>query len=193
MTEKKEKRMNEIIEAAITEFIEKGYEFASMESIANRAKLSKGGLYHHFKNKAEILYMANVKLSEPVHELMLRIEDNLSIAEGLKVFVTDYLHYWNQHKPELRLYFLTMNESFSNPQILHFYRKSSQQTFEYFAALFAKGQTLGVFKEGNAQAMAISFISCLDGFLGYLLLDPSISLPDIEKEIQHIFIHNALK
>jgi len=50
-----------------------------------------------------------------------------------------------------------------------------------------------VFKEGNAQAMAISFISCLDGFLGYLLLDPSISLPDIEKEIQHIFIHNALK
>jgi AcrR family transcriptional regulator len=66
MTEKGNKKIDEIIEAAINEFVEKGYANASMESIAVRAKLSKGGLYHHFKSKTEILYTVNLKLTEPV-------------------------------------------------------------------------------------------------------------------------------
>ena len=46
--EPKEVRVNEIIQAAIEEFIEKGYDGASMDQIAKRAGVSKGGVYYHF-------------------------------------------------------------------------------------------------------------------------------------------------
>ena len=50
----KDQRISSILDAAIEEFLEKGYERASMEAIAKRAGLSKGGLYHHFINKDEV-------------------------------------------------------------------------------------------------------------------------------------------
>lgn len=56
--EPKEKRIDGIVNAAIEVFLEKGYEGTSMETIAQKAQISKGGLYHHFRSKEEILYFA---------------------------------------------------------------------------------------------------------------------------------------
>jgi AcrR family transcriptional regulator len=193
MTEKRDTRVNEIIDAAISEFIEKGYRDASMESIARRAKLSKGGLYHHFGSKAEILFMVNVKSMEPIQNFMYKIETGKSVVKGLNQFVRDYISYWNRHRKELSLYFLTMNESFSDEKIMGMYTESTRQNFVFFESLFLKGQKTGVFKKCPARAHAISFLSCLDGFLGYLLIDPSISTEDIIKEIQRTFITDLTK
>ncbi len=192
MTEKRETRVDEIIEAAILEFIEKGYTGASMESIAKRANLSKGGLYHHFKSKTEILFMVNIKSIEPIQKFMVKIESAKSIQKGLKQFVTDYINYWYDHKRELSLYFMTMNESFSNNSIMEMYKEATRQNFEYFESLFLKGQQSGIFKKCDAHSHAVAFISCLDGFLGYMLIDPSLSVDSITKDIQKTFI-KALK
>lgn len=192
MTEKRDTRTDEIIEAAIHEFIEKGYQSASMESIAKRANLSKGGLYHHFKSKTEILYMVNVKSMEPIQNFIYKIEANKSIAKGLKQFAADYITYWNEHKKELSLYFLTANESFSNSEIMELYTELTRQNFDYFEMLFLKGQESGIFKKCDARSRAVAFISCLDGFLGYILIDSLLDTDSIVKEIQNTFI-KALK
>ena len=61
--------MDDIIQAALNEFLEKGYEGTSMDAIALRAGISKGGLYHHFKSKEEILLYVNQKLDEPINKI----------------------------------------------------------------------------------------------------------------------------
>lgn len=193
MTEKRDTRVNEIIDAAISEFLEKGYQEASMESIARRANLSKGGLYHHFGSKTEILYMVNVKSMEPIQNFMYKIDAGKSVVKGLNQFVTDYISYWDSHRKELSLYFLTMNESFGNKQIMEMYTESTRQNFDFFESLFLRGQEAGVFKKCHARAHAVAFLSCLDGFLGYLLIDPSLSANDIIKEIQRTFISDLKK
>lgn len=193
MGEKSENRINEIIEAAISEFIEKGYGEASMDSIAKRANLSKGGLYHHFKSKVEILYTVNMKFNEPIQELLQLIEANKSLVDGLNGYITNYLNYWNEHKRELTLYFLTMNESFTNPQIMELYKESTGQYFDYIESLFKKGQKGGIFKKFDARSHTIALISCLDGYLGYMLIDPFISLEKMIKQIQNTFISNIIK
>jgi AcrR family transcriptional regulator len=186
-------RTSEIIEAAITEFIEKGYASASMESIAKRANLSKGGLYHHFKSKTEILLAVNMKFLEPVQELIFAIETNASVVDGLKQYIINYIDYWNNHKRELSLYFLTMNESFNNEQIMNLYKESTREMFDYFESVILKGQEKGLFKERDARSHAIALISCLDGFLGYLLIDSSLSTDQIGAEIINIYITDLLK
>ena len=188
----KDHRIHSIIEAAINEFVERGYAGTSMESIAKRAVLSKGGLYHHFSSKAEILFAVNQKFLEPIMELAGRIEANHSVVDGLNQYIHDYFSYWSQHQRELKLYFLTMNESFSNQQIMELYRESTQTIFAYFGGLFQKGQADGEFKPCNAHARSVALVSCLDGYLGYLLIDPLLDTATIEMEIQQVFIQSLL-
>ena len=46
----------EILRTAARLFQQRGYDATSMNDVAAALKLSKGGLYHHFQSKDEILY-----------------------------------------------------------------------------------------------------------------------------------------
>ena len=46
----------EIMRTAARLFQQRGYDATSMNDVAAALKLSKGGLYHHFQSKDEILY-----------------------------------------------------------------------------------------------------------------------------------------
>ena len=48
-------RKNEIIEASITLFCERGLDLTSMQDIANAAGISKATLYFYFDSKAELI------------------------------------------------------------------------------------------------------------------------------------------
>lgn len=52
----KEQRKNDIINAAEELFFDKGYENTSIESVAEKAELSKGTIYIYFKNKNDLLH-----------------------------------------------------------------------------------------------------------------------------------------
>ncbi|WP_346916608.1 TetR/AcrR family transcriptional regulator [Clostridium sp.] len=47
-----------ILDAAISVFIENGFEETSLREIASAAGLTTGAIYHHFKNKDELFYHA---------------------------------------------------------------------------------------------------------------------------------------
>jgi len=193
MTEKGDKKIKEIVDGAIEEFIEKGYDETSMEGIAKRANLSKGGLYHHFSSKMEILYMVNMRFLEPIQDYISEIEQSKSVVEGLRNFVNNYLRYWDGHRKELNLYFLIMNASFSDVEIMLLLKSSSNQFFGYFCDLFKRGYNEGIFKETDFHSHAVAFISCLDGYLGYLMMEPVVTLDQMISSIQNIFINNILK
>src|SRR5207249_9113685 len=46
----------EILRTAARLFQQQGYDATSMNDVAAALKLSKGGLYHHFQSKEEILF-----------------------------------------------------------------------------------------------------------------------------------------
>ncbi len=50
-----EQTLERILDISTKLFIEKGYEQTSIQDILDALNLSKGGLYHHFKSKEEIL------------------------------------------------------------------------------------------------------------------------------------------
>lgn len=49
-------RRAQILDAALVEFAEKGFAGASTNAIADRAKVAKGLLFHHFGSKEELFY-----------------------------------------------------------------------------------------------------------------------------------------
>lgn len=48
-------KKDEIIQISLTLFLEKGYEKTTISDIMKKANLSKGGMYHHFASKEDIL------------------------------------------------------------------------------------------------------------------------------------------
>ncbi len=57
-----------IIATAVQLFMEKGFEKTSMQDIANTLGMSKGGIYHHFKSKEEIIHVVRENKANNVEE-----------------------------------------------------------------------------------------------------------------------------
>jgi AcrR family transcriptional regulator len=82
LTQKELGKMTNIAKAAVKLFDEKGYLETSMDDISTAAKLSKGGIYHYFSSKNEILYFISTNfmalLLKDLEQELGKIEDNLS-------------------------------------------------------------------------------------------------------------------
>ena len=135
--EPKEVRVNEIIQAAIEEFIEKGYDGASMDQIAKRAGVSKGGVYYHFPNKEVLLMMANEKISEPVIAMMEKAMKKTSPSEGLREYIKEYILYWGARPVELSFIFLSMVKALQQPVLMEYYKEDTTQATEFYVGMFA--------------------------------------------------------
>ena len=185
----KQERIGEIIQAAIDEFLEKGYNGTSMESIARRAGVSKGGLYHHFSSKDEILLLANQKLNEPVYRIMQDAAQNPSASKGLSSYIKNYLEYWLDHKREMVFYMLSYVKLLDDPSLGEMYASYTQTTIAFFQDLYQRGIDSGEFVPHSAYDSAISFMAAVDGIVMYLLMDTNLELEKIVSILQRRFIH----
>lgn len=186
--EAKEKRVDDIIDAAVDVFIEKGYENASMNEIAARAGISKGGLYHHFISKDMVLLCATEKLTKPCDEMMIVAQNHPSAIEGLKYYIDQYLKYWTERKREFIFFSLSMTKAMTHMDIFKMYEKYTQTYIESFVSLYQKGIEAGEFIPHNTRASSVALMSAIDGVVVYLTLDKKLKLDDIVKYYEEVFI-----
>lgn len=78
-----EQTQERIIDVSIKLFIEKGYEQTTIQDILDALGLSKGGLYHHFKSKEEILEAVKQKRTQYAAEMLHNLIQNTK-AENAK-------------------------------------------------------------------------------------------------------------
>ncbi|GAA0429102.1 MAG: TetR/AcrR family transcriptional regulator [Bacillota bacterium] len=96
MRRNKEEAMNTIhnlIEVGRKHFTKHGYEGASLEEIAKEANLTRGALYHHFKNKQGLFEAVLITVQKEVADQIerdARKSDDLweQLLLGCKAFVT---------------------------------------------------------------------------------------------------------
>lgn len=141
--ESSEKRINDIINAAVIEFLEKGYQGASIDIIAKRAGISKGGFYHYFPNKEILLMEMNKKLSEPIIDMMEKAADSKNVLDGLSTYIKEYLHYWIDHSKEMGFFFLSMSKALESKILIAYYKEYIAVETEFFIGMFKKAIDLG--------------------------------------------------
>jgi AcrR family transcriptional regulator len=79
-----------ILSAAVDLFADHGYDATSVSQVINRAGVAKGGFYHHFASKDELLYAVYGELINRQVEGMQRIlAEKLSPAETLRRLIMD--------------------------------------------------------------------------------------------------------
>lgn len=99
----KERRRQEILDAAETVFFSKGLHQATMDEVAEAAELSKGTLYLYFKSKEELFYGINCRGADILMNLFREaFEKNktgrdklLAIGRAYIRFAKEYTDYFN--------------------------------------------------------------------------------------------------
>lgn len=104
--EKTKRSYDKILQAAIAEFGAKGYESASLNNICSVNQISKGLIYHNFKNKDE-LYLICMKTCFDVITAYLR--STKYVSENVQMSIQNYLHlrqvFFQEHPDYSGLFF----------------------------------------------------------------------------------------
>lgn len=95
-----------ILDAAVKEFSEKGYSGASLNTVCAEKGISKGIIYHYFKDKDE-LYLVCVKRC--FDELTIHMKNSLAcfqgtIEEKLQAYFEARMHFFTENPLMLGLY-----------------------------------------------------------------------------------------
>lgn len=77
-----EQTREKILDISVKLFYEKGYEQTSIQDIMDALNLSKGGIYHHFKSKEEILEAVMQRRTQYVTDLLHGIIQNTKASSG---------------------------------------------------------------------------------------------------------------
>ena len=101
-----DEKLNEIIEAAISEFAHNGKEKASMKEIACRCDVSVGVLYNYYENK-DALYNAALEkcFNDMKKAISINIHEAGSLNELFDLLIDTVYSYADEHADYLQLYF----------------------------------------------------------------------------------------
>jgi len=184
----REERINEITQAAIDVFLEKGYEITTMDAIAKKAGISKGGLYHYFPSKEMVLIFANEKISQKVQEIMAAASKRSSVKGGILYYIENYICYWLENPKETAFLFLSIAKMMENPDLLKYYQQYTSDYMAFFEGAFTLGIKMGEFKEHNVRTSAITLMAALDGVLSYMLFDENLIPEEVVQHFEEKFI-----
>lgn len=190
MTKKitKEARMDQIIDAAIEEFLSKGYAGSSMDSIANRAGVSKGGVYHHFPNKEVLLMESNRKLSQDMEEIAMTVYKMKDPIQGLSFYIREYILYWTGHLRELSFFFFSMSKSFESEILMEYYQEYSRETEQFLTGMFERIKSETKDFQKDPHIMGITLMGAMDGLLTYLVMNPENNLDYFIEEFTRFWV-----
>ena len=119
-----EQTLEKIVDVSAELFAKKGYEQTSIQDILDATGLSKGGLYHHFKSKDEIMNAVADKLYAGATESMwviARRKDLTGLEKLRMIFQTSM---YSSAQEEL---FSAAPDMMNNPQLLVLYLRNSVQ------------------------------------------------------------------
>jgi AcrR family transcriptional regulator len=158
-----DERTTQILEAARTCFIEKGYFATKMDEIAGQAGLSKGGVYFHFESKQDIFHT----LVEREYERTKTFLESVAVEEG--DFATKIMHIAGhftsifESSDNPRFVVVIMEMSLRDDDIAQLFTQMQQSYLDKMAEMITWGIAQGELREVDAEATSFLLKSLLDG------------------------------
>ncbi|MFD4183721.1 TetR/AcrR family transcriptional regulator, partial [Rhodococcus sp. NPDC058514] len=94
-------RIDPVLAAAIDSFVETGYHGATMRSLAGRAGMSVPGVYHHYRDKQELLVRALDLTMDELHWRVRAARDEGATAIARVALIVEALALFHTHRREL--------------------------------------------------------------------------------------------
>ena len=197
-TEPRQQPRQEILRAAARLFQQQGYDATSMNDVAAALKLSKGGLYHHFQSKDEILFhiMSHaMEITEARVINVVRRIDASSVAgveERLRTLIK--LHIQVVLSPEDREITVMLHENHPLPPNLRRQINARKKDYLHFVEhLVADVQRKRNSKSSvTPRAAALALVGMINWIYQWYKPDGPLSGDALVQQYTEIFFHGAV-
>lgn len=175
-------RRAQILRAARSVFVEKGFLAARVEDIARRAGLSKGAVYFYFASKRD-LFMALVgEEHENTYSFLDQAEtDDRPAVVKLLDLGQKYLDYFAGLKSPPRFFLMMTEMAVRDDEIREECQAVHVRFTDACTRILAQGMDEGSIRQGDPNAMAMMLKAMIDGMAGQSAIGIR---PDPEKLVQ---------
>lgn len=162
-TKQRPEKTRQIVSVAEKLFLEQGYAETTVDDILEATGLSKGGFYHYFKSKEEVL-------SASIHILMQDMlasftpivqDEKLTGLEKLKLFMKVKTEFQQPRKEFARYLSMLMKSDFT---LYKYYISLAQSYIEPLAAIIEQGKKEGTFNVQHPRETADILIRVVTSF-----------------------------
>jgi len=135
--ERQTKRINALAKASAQLFASKGYIETSVDDIAAAASVTKGGVYHYFASKTEILYfICSTYVDLDLEGLEQSLAGLKEGAEKIRFIVSHHVDHYARHAPAAKT---LLHEAYNlPPRYLKEVRGRERRYFEIVSAVIAE-------------------------------------------------------
>lgn len=162
-----EVRRAEIMGAALSLFVEKGYINTTTQDIIDRVKISRGLLYYHFKNKEDILYRMIEHYSEPMVKKLSAVayDKEKTATQKMKLFIESTLISPEDITKEMTTLQDTVNMEQNRYMVDQFSHNFLRKVIPCFTHIIEQGNSENVFQVEYPQETA-AFLMTGYAFVG---------------------------
>lgn len=182
LIKRRETRRQQILEAALKVFAQRGLHGAKMSMIAEEADLSAGQLYRFFESKEELFVTLIRQVAEETAQEMKRIyEIPGSPFDKLRIFTASILKEESTQYPFKLIQHANSSEDVPTEakQLLQHF--SVKRYIDQLLPLFEEGQQIGDFAQGNARQLISAFLTILSALITLNMpIDDDHQLPDAD-------------
>lgn len=178
------KRKEIIFEAAVQCFNETGYDNTSMESIAQRSGISKGGLYHYFPSKKDLfLELFDYKVHNYFEQMKSFLTEGQNPEEKLRILVAKAGEILQQHEDFYRFCLEFLSMGVRDREIKAVMTRFYKNSIETFGKIIQDGIDQGFFFANDPYKVARSlYLSVMGAFFTFFSVDVDFDLTE-----QHVF------
>ncbi len=179
-----ESKKKELLAIAEKLFLEKGYEQTSIDDVLRESGISKGGFYHYFKSKDDILSASiNNIIDDAILFLQPIVDDeNLNALDKFKLFMVKKSEFQNA-----RLEYAALLGKLLQTDLMQYKYNmiTSQKMVIPFAKIIEQGVKEGVFDVEFPLVTADILIRAISSVTQSLYYDDYINNEDKNKQYQH--------
>jgi TetR/AcrR family transcriptional regulator len=153
-------RRAEILRSAAAAFHHRGYHAATVAEIAQTLQMTKGNLYHYFKNKEEILFFCHDYSLDILLNLLAEAEARVAPADQrLRGLIAAFVH---MILDDLHGTALTLDVQALSPPLLKRVVRKRDRFDRGVRRLLKAGMSEGCFAEGNPKLLSFAILGALN-------------------------------
>lgn len=162
----KEKKREEILNAAWAVFAEKGFSNARMDDIAKKGDIGKGTIYEYFKNKDELFLALYGNVCKQFHEAVFgTLKERNSATEGLERYIASTFRAFDEWREFAFILLDFWSERRKGKADQSCFDEMCKDDIEWLADLIRSGIENGEFRKVDPLGTASIIIALLDGLL----------------------------
>jgi AcrR family transcriptional regulator len=186
ITVEHEKRRNQILEKALTVFINDGFEDATFQKIADQCGITRTILYLYFKNKKEIFTFSIKQMLSKVEENInsIRCNNSLSSIEKITNVLLSILSMLEENRQLLSVvmdYLLHLSKNNTNPE--ERVRRRTVRLRHILSSMVIEGIKSGELKKINVKTADDYLYSFIESAIYQLVVSKRENLGETKEVI----------